>query len=63
MALTTVSKSLILGVWVAKILKNGDKKQGGGRVGDSNIFTFCPTVLDKKIATFLSIFNTRLPIH
>ena len=25
--------------------KNGG---GGGRVGDNNILTFCPTVLDKK---------------
>ena len=63
MAVTTVSNSLILGGWVTKILKNGDKNGGGGRVGDNNILTFCPTVLDKKNATFLFIFNTRLPIH
>ena len=38
---TTVSNSLILGGWVTKILKNGDKKGGGGgRVGDNNILTF-----------------------
>ena len=35
---------------------------GGGRMGDNNILTFCPAVLDKN-ATFLFIFNTRLPIH
>ena len=29
---TTVSNSLILGGWVTKVLKNGDKKYGGGRV-------------------------------
>ena len=27
---TTVSSSLILGGWVTKVLKNGDKKWGGG---------------------------------
>ena len=39
---TTVSNSLILGGWVTKVLKNGDKKQGegGGGVGDNNILTF-----------------------
>ena len=40
---TTVSKSLILGGWVTKVLKNGDKNRGGGgdgRVGDNNILTF-----------------------
>ena len=48
---------------MTKILKNGDKKWGGGgRVGDNNILTFCPTVLDKN-STFLFIFNTHLPIH
>ena len=30
---TTVSNSLILGGWVTKILKNGDKKWGGGWKG------------------------------
>ena len=34
---TTVSISLILGGWVTKVLKNSDKKYGGGRVGDNNI--------------------------
>ena len=34
---TTVSNSLILGGWVTKVLKNGDKKKGGGRVGDNSI--------------------------
>ena len=37
---TTVSNSLILGGWVTKVLKNGNKKYGGGRVGDNNILTF-----------------------
>ena len=42
MGVTTVSKTLILGGWVTKVLKNGDKKWGGGgegceRVGDNNI--------------------------
>ena len=37
---TTVSNSLNLGGWVTKVLKNGDKKLGGGRVGDNNILTF-----------------------
>ena len=49
-AVTIVSNSLILGGWVTKVLKNGDKKWGGGggRVGD-NILTFCPTVVNKKM--------------
>ena len=57
MGVTTVSNSLILGGWVTKVLKNGDKKLGGGRVGDNNIliWLFCPTVLDKK-CYFLFIF-------
>ena len=42
---TTVSNSLILGGWVTKVLKNGDKSRGGGGVGDNNILTFRPTVL------------------
>ena len=32
---TTVSNSLILGGWVTKVLKNGNKKYGGVRVGDN----------------------------
>ena len=40
MGMTTVSNSLILGGWVTKVLKNCDKKYGGGRVGDNNILTF-----------------------
>ena len=30
MGVTTVSNSLILGGWVTKVLKNGDKNGGGG---------------------------------
>ena len=30
---TTVSNSLILGGWVTKVLKNGDKKIGGWKGG------------------------------
>ena len=37
---TTVSNSLILGGWVTKVLKNGDKKLWGEGVGDNNILTF-----------------------
>ena len=37
---TTKFNSLILGGWVTKVLKNSDKKYGGGRVGDNNILTF-----------------------
>ena len=42
MVVTTVSNSLILGGWVTKVVKNGDKKWGGGggRVGDNHILTF-----------------------
>ena len=40
MGVTTVSNSLILGGWVTKVLKNGDKKFGGEGVGDKNILTF-----------------------
>ena len=29
---TTISNSLILGEWVTKVFKNGDKKWGGGGV-------------------------------
>ena len=40
MAVTTVSNLLILGGWVTKGLKNGDKTKVGGRVGDKKILTF-----------------------
>ena len=33
MGVTTVSNSLILGGWVTNVLKNGDKKRGGGWKG------------------------------
>ena len=61
MGVTTVSKSLILGGWVTKVLKNGDKKLGGGggRMGDNNILT--PIVLDKKYH-FPVYFYTHLSI-
>ena len=48
-AVTTVSNSLILGGWVTNVLKKGDEKQGGGRVGDNNILTFFCYWLDKKM--------------
>ena len=48
MEVRTVSNSLI-GGWVTKVLKNGDKKYGGGRVGDNNISTFLCYWLDKKM--------------
>ena len=38
------------------------QKIGGGRVGDNNILTFRPTVLDKK-CHFLVYFYTHLPIY
>ena len=49
---TTVSNSLILGGWVTKVLKNGDKKLGGGggNVDDNNILTFY-TIGSTKNAT------------
>ena len=37
MGVTTVSSSLVLQGWVTKVLKNGDKNYGGGRVGDNHI--------------------------
>ena len=40
MVVTAVSNSLILGGWGTKILKNGDKKEAGGKVSDNNILTF-----------------------
>ena len=49
MGVTTVSNSLILGGWVTKVLKNGDKKGGGGRVGDNNSLTFLYYWLYKKL--------------
>ena len=33
MGVTTVTNSLILGGWVTKVLKNGDKNWGGGVEG------------------------------
>ena len=45
-AVTTVSNSLLLGGWVTKVLKNGDKNWGvggwggGGRVSDNKTLTF-----------------------
>ena len=35
-----VAGSLILGGWVAKVLKNGNKKWGGGRKGPQQYFDF-----------------------
>ena len=35
MGVITISNSLILGGWVTKVLKNGNKKSEGGRVGDN----------------------------
>ena len=32
MVVTTVFNSLILGGWVTKVIKNGDKNRGGGGV-------------------------------
>ena len=52
--------------WLTKVLKNGDKKWGGGggdgRVCDNNILTFRPTVVNKKCHVPV-YFYTRLPIH
>ena len=55
MAVTTVSDSLILGGWVAKVLKNGDKNYGSGRVGDNKILTF--PLYSIKNAIFLFILT------
>ena len=49
MGVTTVSNSLILGGWVTTVFKNGDEKEGDGRVGDNNILTFLCYWLDKKM--------------
>ena len=63
MAVTTVSNSLILGGWVlTKVLKNGDKKYGSGRVGDNNMLTFLSYCTNKK-CHFPIYFYTRLPFH
>ena len=63
---TTVSNTLILGGWVAKVLKNGDKKYGGGGGVEGWVTTifrlFRPTVLDKK-CHFPAYFYTHLPIY
>ena len=45
-------QSLILGGWVTKVFKNGDKKEGGRRVGDNNILIFLCYWLDKKKCNF-----------
>ena len=47
MGVTTVSNSLILRGWVAKVFKNDDEKYVGGRVGDNSILTFLCYWLDK----------------
>ena len=48
MGVTTVSNSLILRGWVTNVFKNGDEKEGGGRVGNNNILTFYATGSTKK---------------
>ena len=67
MAVTTVSNSLIFGGWVTKVLKNSDKKLGGGggewKGGCQQYFDFLVVVHSIKNATFLFVFNTRLPLH
>ena len=53
MGVTTASNSLILGGWVTKVLKNDDKKWGGGeggRVSDNDILTFLCHWLEKKMS-------------
>ena len=55
MGVTTVSNSLILGGWVTKVLKNGDKNRGVEGWVTTICRLFRPTVLDKN-ATFLFIF-------
>ena len=64
MGVTTVSNSLILGGWVTKVLKNGDKNRGGGggRWVTTIFRLFRPTVLDKK-CHFPAYFYTHLPIY
>ena len=61
---TTVSNSLILGGWVTKGFKNGDEKEGGGRVGDNNILTFFILLSRQKNVTlknaFWAIFSIRI---
>ena len=51
MWVTTVSNSLILGGWVAKVLKNHDEKLGAGRMGNNSILNFFCYWLNKKNAT------------
>ena len=65
MVVTTASSSLILGGWVTKVLKNGDKNWGGGGVEGwvtTRYRLFRPTVLDKK-CHFAVYFDMRLPVH
>ena len=56
MVVTTVSNSLILGGWVTKVVKNGDKKLGGGgggRVGDNPILTSLSHCTQQKCNFFI----------
>ena len=62
MGVATVFNSLILGGWVTKVLKNCDKKQGGGRVGDNNFLTFYASGSTKRChlkTAFWVIFSIR----
>ena len=54
---TVVSNSLILGGWVKKVLKNGDKEVGGSKGGLQQYFDFFVLLYSTKNATFLYIFK------
>ena len=41
---------------MTKVLKNGDKNYGGGRVGDNNILTFSSHCIMPLSCIFLYIF-------
>ena len=57
MGVTTVSNSLILGGWVTKVLKNGDKNRGVEGWVTTIFRLFDPAVLDKN-ATFCLFLYT-----
>ena len=62
MRVTSVSNSLILGGWVTKVLKNGDKNRGVEGWVTTIFRLYRPTVLDKKMP-LSCLFLYTLPIY
>ena len=58
MGVTTASSSLILGVWVTKVLNNGNKNRGVEGWVTTIFRLFRPAVLDKKCHFPVYFLNT-----